>query len=299
MTKWERLAGEFVNAKQARLERETVEWYQTRLAIFVEHIAARQKKPKRVTVDDLNVFFGHLKTQNYKYNTRKGFQIVTKSFFKWLRKRRVIKHNPFDEFEPLPRERDVIEPLPLEWVYRMIRAAEADPSPYGIRDAAIMRLLLTTGARREEVVWLPLAELRLDEQQVFFTGKFGHRRMVPLKSTTSTAVRRWLGCRPATTSSYVFVSLHPNKKGLYTDLRPDALNDVVIKWRDEAGLPKVSVSPHKWRHRFASEMKKARDPFALQMLLGHADISTTQRYAHSSPEELVALLVKYGPDMPD
>lgn len=300
MKKWNTLTQNFISSKRARLDKKTIDWYSAKLKTWGAFASKRGRKPKQITVADLDQFFGELKAANLKYNTRKGQLVATKAFFKWLRKHRHIKQNPFDEFEPLPKERDsIVEPIPLSYAYRMIRAAESDVSPYGPRDAAIMRMLLTTGARREEVSALQMSQINLDTGTVIFDGKYGHRRVVPLRATLVSALERWLTRRPFTESSAVFVSLHPNKKQMYAGLRPDAINDILIKWRDAAGLPAVSVSPHKWRHRFASALKKAGDPFSMQMLLGHSDISTTQRYVHASPEELAAIIFRFGPDTPD
>jgi len=294
--KWIKLMDGFVDSKQARKDQKTVDWYTARLRHWLDFASAHRIRPERVEVEHLDRFAGHLKKSGFAYSTRQGTLTALKAFFKFLRRKRVIKVNPFDEFVPLPVEREVTEPIPLDTAYRMIRAAEAAGTPYGVRDAAIMRLLLTTGARREEVAGLELGEVDLDHGQALLSGKFDHRRRLPLRPTTISAIRLWLDYRPPTTATALFVSLHPSRAGIYQTLRPSAVNELLNRWRDAAGLPRISVSSHKWRHRFASEMKRAGDPFSLQLLLGHADISTTQRYVHSSPEELRELVLRFGPD---
>lgn len=295
---WNELVAEFVAGKEARRDEQTTDWYRARLRHWVEFAQERELTPAAVRSTHLDAFFGLLKRARYAYNTRMGTLTALKAFFKWLAKRKLIKQNPFTEFEPLTKERSEMQPIPLPFAYRMIHEAETDGSPYGIRDAAIMRLLLTTGIRREEVVRLRLDQVYLDLGQALLRGKFDHQRRAPLKSTTATALRRWLAARPPTRSEVVFVSLHPDRQGVYQAMRPDAINDVLVKWRDRAGLPKVSCSPHKWRHRFATEMKRAGDPFSLQQLLGHQDIASTRIYAHTSPEELLDLVERFGPDVP-
>lgn len=298
--RWDVLVNEFVATKAARKDKKTTDWYRARLKHWQHFATDRRLKPKKVRSLELDIFFGQLKAAGYKYNTREGTATALKAFFGWLRKHHFIKKNPFEHFEPLEKERDVIDPIPLSFAYRMIRRAEADRSPYGIRDAAMMRFLLTTGARREELAGLELAALNLEQGQALLIGKFNHRRRVPLQPTTITALRRWLDIRPdGGQSGALFITLHPTNRGLYHELRPDAINDMLLKWRRKAGLPEtLSVSPHKWRHRFATELKKAGDPFSLQLLLGHTDISTTNRYVHSSPEELRDLVLRFGPDCP-
>ncbi len=92
----------------------------------------------------------------------------------------------------------------------------------------------------------------------------------------------------------IFVSLQANKKGQYIFLRPDALNDLLIKWRTKADVPEhISVSPHKWRHAWASKIASSKDVFALQALMGHTDIRTTLIYVHQNIENLRELVTTY------
>lgn len=297
---WKALVREFMATKEPRRDRKTTDWYRARLKHWVKFAARNRLKPGQVRTFEMDTFFGQLKTDGYKYSTRQGTLTALKAFFNWmLVKQRMITLDPFIGFEPLTKERNDTAPIPLSFAYRMIRAAEVDPSPYGVRDAAMMRFLLTTGARREEVVTISLEEINLELGAAMLIGKFDHRRVAPLRPTLVTALRRWLAARPQTVDPALFVSLHPDQMGhLYHELRPNAMNDIMVKWRDRAALPKQSVSPHKWRHRFATEMKRAGDPFSLQVLMGHMDISTTRRYVHPSPEELLDLVLRFGPDLP-
>lgn len=296
---WETLVTEFVATKEARKDKQTTAWYRTRLRHFTRFAAGRRLKPKGVRTADLDVFFGEQKAAGYKYKTRLGTLTALKAFFKWLVRRRLIKRDPFAEFEPLPKERDVIEPISLSHAYKMIKAAEAEGSLDGKRDAAMMRLLLTTGARRIEVVRLTLEDVSLlDGGLIKLWGKFDHRRWAFLKPTTLAALREWLAVRPETESQALFVSLGPYGRGPYETLQPGAVNDLLVKWRERARLPRASVSPHKWRHRFATELARAKDPFALKDLMGHSDLATTDGYVHSHPDVLRDLVLKYAPDVP-
>lgn len=295
-TKWKKLTHGFIQSKAARRQPETVEWYEDRLNHWLAFVGERKLKPKKVTVIHLDGFFAQMKAAGYKYNTRQGTATALGAFFRWLHKFGHIKRNPFDDFEPLDKERDVKEPIPLSFAQAMIRSAEAHNSIYGIRDAAIMRLLLTTGARREEVVVLPLADLDMTGSQVILTGKFNHRRQGYLKASARTALEYWLEYRPRTLDKAVFVSLHPSRKGIYHQMEPEAINDLLIKWRDIAGLPQVSVSSHKWRRRFATDVARAKNPFGLQYLLGHTDLSITSGYVFNSSIELRELVERFAPD---
>lgn len=246
----------------------------------------------------LDTFFAQMKAAGYKYNTRNGTAKAMGSFFRWLRRFKHIKENPFDELEPLDKQRDVLEPVPLSFAYEMIRVAESHNSIYGIRDAAIMRLMLTTGARREEVVVLPLSDVDLLHAQIILTGKFGHRREAYLKPTTLTALKRWLEYRPKTLSKTVFVSLHPSKKGIYLELEPEAINDLLIKWRDKAGLPGVSVSPHTIVTRSIPNMLENINTQAPRVIMWHGS-SRFLRWPSSEESRRRGVLAALEQQMPE
>jgi len=215
---------------------------------------------------------------------------------------KLIKKNPFNDRDSglkRPRKtKKVVHDIPLGYIRRMIEAAEAEDTVMNRRDVAIMRLLATTGMRREEVIRLSLKELDLERGEVrVIRGKGDNERLGFLKAETVKALQRWLEMRPKTDSQAVFISLQANKKGLHRELNPDAINDVVKKWQDQAGLPEISMSPHKWRHTFATELAKAKNPFGLQALLGHSDIKTTSIYVHCDREVLYQMVREFGPEI--
>jgi len=305
--KWHKLIDKFIDQESRTAERpwddKTIAWYRDRLAWFTRYAVTHQLKPKKVKARHLNYFFADLKQQHdLKWTTRKGTFTATRCFFAWLYRRGKIETNPFlDPFEPVKsptKSRSVVPLFPVAYARQMIEAAEAEGSVAGIRDAAIMRLLLTTGMRREEITGLRLDSINPDGDEFVIKGKFGHQRDGLVPATTMAALKLWLEKRPRTFDRALFVSLRPSKKGIHCELVPDAINDLLIKWRDRAGLPRVSVSPHKWRHRFATELARGQNPFALQDLLGHSNIATSAGYVHSSMEQRRSLLRGYGPDVP-
>ncbi|MCP4422024.1 MAG: tyrosine-type recombinase/integrase [Chloroflexi bacterium] len=299
MKKWTTLADKFVRAKQARKDRKTVDWYAARLKHWLDFVGDQKLKVKQVQVDDLDVFFGQLKADGFAYTTRAGTATALRGFFKWLKKRGHIKENPFLEFEPLERERVEKAVIRLDYAYRMIKTAESNGSAYGIRDAAIMRLLLQTGARREEITTLRLEWVDLETGQIKIKGKYSHERPAFLTLTTITALRRWLDIRPGQDAA-LFVGLHPSRAGIYQALRPGAVNDLLTRWARRAELPaETPVNPHAWRRRFATEMAKSQDPFRLGFLMGHTDISVTQMYVQNQPDVLRDLVRKFAPDPDD
>jgi site-specific recombinase XerC len=298
MVSWTQLVHEFFEHQGGDWADKTAQWYAARLKVFIAFAESSGLAAGQLTAADLNRFNGYLRRAGLAFGTRQGTRTALKAFVRW-RCRRFRLANPFDDpdYKRPRKERRVREMISLNHAQRMIRAAEKSNSLMGQRDAAIMRLLLTAGLRREEIIRLELGYLDLDSRELKVVGKFGHQRLVSLRVTTPTALKRWLAKRPETEGKSLFVTLYGRNP--YRRLWPNAINDLLIRWRDAAGLPKISVSPHKWRRRFATELAKGQNPFALQLLLGHSDITTTNDYVISQPDTLRDLIDQYGPDVDD
>lgn len=298
---WNELVIEFIDRRGGDWNEKTLRWYRRRLNVFVAWAETQALAPEQLDAAELLRFRGHMKRLNFKWTTRRGTLTALKTLVRWLYRHKRLSHNPFDDpdYRPLPRERQVKPMISLSHAQRMIRAAEKDGSTAGSRDAAIMRLLLTAGLRRAEVARLAMKDINFEARAMVVAGKFGHQRAAPLRVTTHEALKRWLAVRPQTADPALFVSLVADKRGLYHGLAANAINNLLIRWRDAAGLPPISVSSHKWRRRFATELAKAGNPFALQDLMGHSDISTTNEYVINDADTLRGLIDEYGPDIDD
>lgn len=279
----------------------TCDWYRRRLIDFAEFLRAKRKIDDLAAVQpaDINAYLGRLRRQKLAYSTRYGSYTIIQAWFRWLRRRRHIPANPFTDPDcGLKRPRKVrrrTRPVTIDHMRQMIQAARLCESDIACRDRTMMLLLATTGMRREELVTITLLDVDFEAETIYLTGKAEHQRKVKLVPLAARALKKWLAIRPDTQAPPIFISMHASKKGLHHALRPDAVNDRLIYWRDQAGLPRISVSPHKWRHAFASYIAKSGNIFALQELLGHTDISTTQLYVFTPDEELRDLVDRYGP----
>lgn len=294
MDDWTTLHDQFILSKRARADSKTVDWYEARLRHWLAFAAEIELRPKKIRTEHLDQFAGRLKALGLAYSTREGTLTALKGFLRWCRKRKAMKRDPFADFEPLRKERSVVQPISTRYALTMIHEAETSPGLRAIRDAAIMRLLLTTGARREEIVNLRLPAIDLVGDEITLHGKFDHQRRAFLIPTARSALQRWLDHRPDELD-HDFVFVATRARDGYRPLRPDAVNQTLTHWRDQAGLPAISVSPHKWRHRFATDLAKGRNPFGLQLLLGHADIAVSSVYVQSHPDDLRALVLRYAP----
>jgi site-specific recombinase XerD len=281
----------------------TCAWYRRRLVDFTDFLCIERHitNPTDVQPWDINAYLGRLRRNGLAYNTRNGAYTIIQAWFRWLRLRRIIPNNPFaDPDSSLKRPRKIrkrTRPASVKHMRQMITTARCCESDIACRDMAIMMLLATTGMRREEIVKLTLNDIDFEEQVIYLAGKGEHERKVVLVPAANLALQLWLDIRPDSREPVVFISMHGSKKGKCHSLRPDAINDRLVRWRDLAGLPRISVSPHKWRHTFASHISRSGNIFGLQELLGHTDISTTSIYVHPSDDELRRLVENYDPDL--
>jgi integrase/recombinase XerD len=168
-------------------------------------------------------------------------------------------------------------------------AEAASAAPDGMRLLALLELLYGSGLRATELVSLPLSDVPRDAPFLMITGKSGQQRMVPVSARATAALARWLDVRPSG-GRWVFPS---PRGGHLTRVRLfQLLRDLALR----AGLDPEKVSPHVLRHSFASHLlQRGADLRSLQILLGHADIGTTQIYTKVLEERLRALVAEHHP----
>lgn len=186
---------------------------------------------------------------------------------------------------PLPKILSIAE------VDRLLNRAEQEAGAgeaRALRMLALLELLYGSGLRASELVSLPLSAVPRDAPFLSITGKGGQMRMVPISGKAGAAVSRWLTARP-NGSRFLFPSRagHLSRVRLYQMLKELAVR---------ADLPPDRVGPHVLRHAFATHLLEGgADLRVLQMLLGHADISTTQIYTHVDAARLVKLVNERHP----
>ncbi|WP_439816850.1 site-specific tyrosine recombinase XerD [Zavarzinia sp. CC-PAN008] len=174
-------------------------------------------------------------------------------------------------------------------------AAEGEDSPERARRVCLVELLYATGLRVSELATLPRAAVQGDPRLIMVTGKGGRDRLVPVGDAARAAILDWLRHRPAHDpqgrSRYLFPgSGRPGH--LSRQQVANILKDLAVL----AGLPPSRVSPHVMRHAFASHLlAHGADLRAVQTLLGHADISTTEIYTHVLAERLKAVVEEHHP----
>ena len=157
--------------------------------------------------------------------------------------------------------------------------------PDAVRLLTLLELLYGSGLRASELVSLPVAAVPRDAPFLHVTGKGGQQRMIPVSTRARAVLSRWMALRTGS-SKFLFPS-----RGADGHLTRVRLFQLLRELAVRAGLDPARVSPHVLRHAFATHLLEGgADLRVLQMLLGHADISTTQIYTHVDGARLVALV---------
>jgi integrase/recombinase XerD len=228
-----------------------------------------------------------------------------RQFFKFLVAEGLAPENPARRvagprrLRPLPKTLSVAEvDRLLETAHRHGAASDGRERVRALRLCALIETLYATGLRVSELVTLPRSVLAGDGRVLTIKGKGGRERLVPLNGPARAALERYLavgrdglGGAPLPASKWLFVSRaaagHLTRQGLARELKELAVR---------AGLDPRRVSPHVLRHAFASHLlDRGADLRAVQQLLGHADISTTQIYTHVLEERLKQLVFERHP----
>lgn len=193
----------------------------------------------------------------------------------YLIQQRLISNNPFDDVRAPKAEKRLPKTLSVDQITSLIEININDPLSY--RDKAAMELFYSSGLRLAELCSLDLHDLNLPDQMVRVTGKGNKTRDLPIGKQADKAIREWLLQRnslPLVDYDAVFVSKHGKR------INPRTIQQRVKLWAARQGI-EIAVSPHMLRHSFASHMLESSGELrAVQELLGHSNISTTQIYTH-------------------
>lgn len=207
-----------------------------------------------------------------------------KSYYLYLRAFNLLDHDPAAELELLKVGRKLPVVLSVAEVAAIIEAA-AGGEPLVRRDRAALELLYGAGLRVSEMLDLKIRDLFLEDEMLSVIGKGNKQRFVPIGKRAIDAVRDYLqAARPQLVKSRTVPNLILNGRG--RRLSRMGFLKILRKYRIKAGINK-RVTPHTFRHSFATHLLEGgADLRAIQELLGHADISTTQIYTHVDREYL-------------
>jgi integrase/recombinase XerD len=268
----------------------TISSYTNDLGDFAEFAAGRGQAIAAADADTCQGYMASLHARGLSARTAARRLSALRQFHLFLLKEGVRTDDPTSQLDT-PR---LPSPLPKflseQEVDALLEAATRKPGRPGALGRAALELLYATGMRVSELLSLPRSVLGAKAEVMIIKGKGGKERMVPLSSAAKAAAAGLLAVTE-TNSRFLFPGRDPRqpltRQAFFLLLKQIAL---------EAGLDPNRVSPHVLRHSFASHMlARGADLRSLQMLLGHADISTVQIYTHIQTERLRKLVEEHHP----
>lgn len=273
-------------SKEKRYSFYTIRSYRIDLSQFIEFLKERKdgKFLLKTTRSDVRDYLGYLLRYGYTRGSASRKLSSVKSFFRFLHRQDLIKVNPaLDVKTPKIPKR-------LPKFLSQVQAQEVlDKYPFTKRDKAILELLYGSGLRASELIGLDQKDIDFFNDQIKVMGKGRKERIIPLGRMAKEALKEYLGERKGMTSQAVFL----NKRGerLSTRSLQRIVNRILLSLADASG-----INPHIFRHSFATHLlERGCDLRAVQELLGHSSLATTQIYAHLTSERLKEIYKKAHP----
>ncbi|MEM6495213.1 MAG: tyrosine recombinase [Pseudomonadota bacterium] len=286
--------------------RNTVEAYRRDLDHFAHFVSARNLDMADLSTAHVKAYLSDLAKGEYSASSRSRRLSAIRQFLKFLVGEGMLPDNPADGVASPKKQKSLPKLLSIDEVDQLIDTAQKRISGAigkeryrALRLYCLMELLYATGMRVSELVSLPTIVLKGDRRILTITGKGGRERQVPLNQAAQTALDQFLH---ATETEEQISDLKGRKKWLFPANSQEGflprqhfareLKDLA----EESGLDPDRVSPHVLRHAFASHLlDRGADLRAVQKLLGHADISTTEIYTHVLEERLKAVVFEHHP----
>jgi integrase/recombinase XerD len=292
----------FLEAQAAELDAATNTQlaYANDLKDFAGWLTPLGKHFATATQDDVEGYLIECDTIGLSRSTRARRLSAIKQLYRFAFEESWRTDNPAIQIKGPGKSKSLPKILSIEEVDALITAA-AGHKKEGLRNACLMQLLYATGMRVTELVTLPVSAARGNPPMLLVRGKGGKERMVPLSPPAKAAMSDWLKAWDAAddagralgkpTSKFLFPSR--SKAGHLTRHR---FFGMIKEFAVQAGVSPDKVTPHTLRHAFATHLLAGgADLRAIQTMLGHADVATTEIYTHVVDERLTALVMEHHP----
>jgi integrase/recombinase XerD len=273
------------------LARNSIVAYRADLDRLRRSLGARPLEQARE--EDLRKVLRQMRVQGASPRSVARWLVAVRGFFAHLHAGGRAAHDPTAQLQAPRTWRTLPDTLDFSEVEALLRAPDGK-RPLGLRDAAMLEVLYGTGLRVSELVGLKLGDLHLDAGYVRCRGKGDKERVVPLGGEAEAKLHAYLSRgRPALLESRRTNLLFVNARG--GPLSRQGFWKILRRHGSQAGIRKP-LSPHVVRHAFATHLlENGADLRSLQLLLGHADISTTQIYTHVNRERLKRVYEDFHP----
>ncbi|MYM54014.1 site-specific tyrosine recombinase XerD [Thalassovita mangrovi] len=277
--------------------------YARDLKDFAGWAARRPVEFARVSRDQIESYLVHCEAQGLARSTRARRLSAIRQLFRFAFEEGLRQDNPAIQISGPGRDKKLPKTLSEEEVDRLLAAAKTTGRSAAdrLRNSCLMEVLYATGMRVSELVSLPVSAARGDPRVLLILGKGGKERMVPLSPPARAMLAEWLQTRDAAeeearkngqpASRYLFPS-----RGKLGHLTRHRFFQIVKELAVAAGVSPDKVTPHTLRHAFATHLlANGADLRAIQTLLGHADVATTEIYTHVLDERLKELVLEHHP----
>jgi len=275
------------------LSENTIAAYRRDLVKLAAYAEKRRLDLAKIRRDDVVDFLGDLYRQKLDSRSVARHLVTLRNFFRFALTEGLIRGDPAENVES-PKFRNRLPSfLSLDEVERLLEQPDRK-SPRGLRDKAMLELLYSTGLRVSELVGLRVADVHMESGSLRCVGKGDKERLVPVGRPALAAVQEYLRvARPqllrGRTTPYLFLG----KRGVR--LGRIGFWQILKKYGRQAHL-RGELSPHKLRHSFATHLlERGADLRSVQLMLGHADISTTQIYTHVVQDRLKRIYKEHHP----
>ena len=278
---------------ERRLADHTLESYARDLGALAAFAAGAGRTPEKLDRHALEAFVRQQMTSGLSPRSVARSVAAIRGYYKFLVFDRRLAQNPAEDLRP-PR---AWPPLPkflsLEEVDKLIAQPDVT-APLGLRDRAMIELLYATGMRVSELVGIRTGDLHLDEHYVTCIGKGSKERLIPIGDQATKWVKTYLnGGRRVLLKGRASPRVFLNARG--GSLSRVGFWKILKAYGRRAKLPQ-SLSPHMVRHSFATHLlERGADLRAIQMMLGHTDLSTTQIYTHILEARLRVVYDRFHP----
>ncbi len=266
--------------------------YQIDLDKYENYLNAHKLNYLKVKYKDISDYIINLKKENYKSTSINRMISTLKSFYSYLEKNKKINNNPFDMVSSMKTEKRLPNYFKYDEFNTMLDVIP--DTPLGIRNRLILEMLLATGMRVSELSNLKLNDININDREIRVLGKGQKVRLVFFGEISFKSLDNYLNnsrniLLDGKDSEYLLIN---NKGDKLTDRGIRLIVDNIVK----ASCIKSKVSPHTFRHTFASLMlNEGCDIKSVQELLGHVSLSTTGIYTHLTNEEVRREYLKAHP----
>lgn len=278
---------------ERRHSNNTADAYHRDLLMWTDFLSRRDKTLMMAEAEDIAVYMTYLHTEGYRASSVARYLSSCRQFYRFLSGNGIIEKEPTAVYRMPVRDAPLPKLLSESEVEDLLETPDTD-SPLGLRDRTMLELMYACGLRVSELITLDLADIDSTTQALRVLGKGGRERVVPFNEAAAELCQRYARvARPQLTKAGRSTCFFLNRRG---DAMTRQMFWLLIKrYAAAAGIDRP-VSPHTLRHAFATHLlNHGADLRAVQMMLGHVSISTTQIYTHIAAARLAEMHRKHHP----